>query len=222
MDLDAIYRSNLKQKARLRWDIDGDENSKFFHGIVNNNKRKNRINGLNLDGDWVSEPGPSISHLMYVDDVTFIGGWSEINFVNLNRLPRYFFIASVLKVNLHKRKVYVGMNMKLAKNWNLVMEKFKKRLSNWKAKALSFGGRLTHVNSVLYRLPMYYFSIFRAPRKIILMLDGIRKRFLWGNDGEKRKINLVSWDLVTKPKREGGLGVDSLESANLALLAKWW
>nr|KAJ0223095.1 hypothetical protein LSAT_V11C200064170 [Lactuca sativa] len=184
--------------------------------------------------------GPSISHLMYVDDVTFIGGWSEINFVNLNRLPRYFFIASVLKVNLHKRKVYgigvdnlevnrlpassnmMGMNMKLAKNWNLVMEKFKKRLSNWKAKALSFGGRLTHVNSVLYRLPLYYFSIFRAPRKIILMLDGIRKRFLWGNDGEKRKINLVSWDLVTKPKREGGLGVDSLESANLALLAKWW
>lgn len=56
MDLDAIYKSNLKQKARLRWDIDGDENSKFFHGIVNNNKRKNRINGLNLDGDWVSEP----------------------------------------------------------------------------------------------------------------------------------------------------------------------
>ncbi|KAL7613584.1 hypothetical protein Lser_V15G05966 [Lactuca serriola] len=54
------------------------------------------------------------------------------------------------------------------------------------------------------------------------MLDGIRKRFLWVNDGEKRKINLVSWDLVTKPKREGGPGVDSLESANLALLAKWW
>ncbi|KAL7615338.1 hypothetical protein Lser_V15G05965 [Lactuca serriola] len=201
----------------------------------------------------IGNSGPSISHLMYVDDMTFIGGWSEINFVNLNRLPRYFFSASVLKVNLHKSKVYgigvdnlevnrlssifkcesisflfiylgfpLGMNMKLAKNWNLGMEKFKKRLSNWKAKALSFGGRLTHVNSVLNRLPLNYFSIFRAPRKIILMLDGIRKRFLWGNDGEKRKINLVSWDLVTKPKREGGLGVDSLESANLALLAKWW
>lgn len=79
--------------------------------------------------------------------------------------------------------------MKLAKNWNPVVDKFKKRLLNWKVKALSFGGHLTLVNSVLNSLPLYYFLIFRAPRKIILMLDGIRRRFLWGGDGEKRKIN---------------------------------
>nr|KAJ0212435.1 hypothetical protein LSAT_V11C400164210 [Lactuca sativa] len=47
-----------------------------------------------------------ISHLMYVDDVTFLGDWSEINFVNLNKLLCYFFVASGLKVNLHHSKVY--------------------------------------------------------------------------------------------------------------------
>lgn len=45
MDLDAIYRSDLKQKARLRCDIDGDENFKFFHVVVNNNKRKIKLMG---------------------------------------------------------------------------------------------------------------------------------------------------------------------------------
>lgn len=31
------------------------------------------------------------------------------------------------------------------------------------------------------------------------------------------------WDIVTKPtKKEGGLEVGSLDSTNLALLAKWW
>lgn len=36
--------------------MEDDENSKFFHGIVNNNKRKNRIHELNIDGVWLKEP----------------------------------------------------------------------------------------------------------------------------------------------------------------------
>lgn len=48
---------------------------------------------------------------MYTDDVTFSGKWSKINIIILNRLLCYFFIASWLKVNLHKSKVYrIGVN----------------------------------------------------------------------------------------------------------------
>lgn len=43
---------------------------------------------------------------MYADDVIFIGEWSDVNFVNLNRLLCCFFIASGLKVNLHKSQVF--------------------------------------------------------------------------------------------------------------------
>lgn len=61
----------------------------------------------------VSLPNSSISHshLMYVDDVTFIGEWLEINFINLNSLLRCVFLASGLKVKLHRSKVYaIGGN----------------------------------------------------------------------------------------------------------------
>ncbi|GKB16180.1 hypothetical protein Tco_0850103, partial [Tanacetum coccineum] len=48
---------------------------------------------------------------------------------------------------------YLGLpieeNMRRIGAWNTVIEKFKKRLSEWKAKSMSFGGRLTLVKSVL-------------------------------------------------------------------------
>nr|KAJ0186645.1 hypothetical protein LSAT_V11C900459430 [Lactuca sativa] len=100
---------------------------------------------------------------MYTDDVTFSGKWSKINIIILNRLLCYFFIASWLKVNLHKSKVYrIGVN-------DLEVDRLASIL-NWKAKCLSFGGRLTLVNSVLNSLLLYYFSIFRAPKKLLTTL----------------------------------------------------
>lgn len=51
-----ICRLDLKQKWYIRWDIDGDESFKFFHGVVNNKRRKNRINGLNVNGVQVNDP----------------------------------------------------------------------------------------------------------------------------------------------------------------------
>ncbi|XP_076956364.1 uncharacterized protein LOC143631487 [Bidens hawaiensis] len=39
---------DLKQRARINWAIDGDENSAYFHGIINCHKNTNNINGLIL------------------------------------------------------------------------------------------------------------------------------------------------------------------------------
>ncbi|GKD02229.1 putative RNA-directed DNA polymerase, eukaryota, reverse transcriptase zinc-binding domain protein, partial [Tanacetum coccineum] len=41
----------------------------------------------------------------------------------------------------------IGTNMRRLGAWRPVIEKFKKRLSGWKAKSMSFGGRLTLVKS---------------------------------------------------------------------------
>ena len=61
----------------------------------------------------------------------------------------------------------IGVNMRRVGAWNLVIEKFKKRLAEWKAKSMSFGGRLTLVKLVLGSLPFYYFSMFRVPVSVI-------------------------------------------------------
>ncbi|GKC44504.1 transposon TX1, partial [Tanacetum coccineum] len=47
----------------------------------------------------------------------------------------------------------IGENMRRVNAWTPVVEKFKKRLADWKAKTMSFGGRLTLVKLVLGSLP---------------------------------------------------------------------
>ena len=71
----------------------------------------------------------------------------------------------------------VGCNMKRIKNWEVIEEKLKKRLGKWKAKMLSFGGRLTLVKRVLSSLPLYYVSLFRAPMSVLNKLESMRQRF---------------------------------------------
>ncbi|GJY33455.1 cytochrome P450 [Tanacetum coccineum] len=53
-DLEHIKRLDLMQKAKVRWAIEGDENSKFFHGIVNNKLSISRIKGISINGMWVT------------------------------------------------------------------------------------------------------------------------------------------------------------------------
>lgn len=118
--------------------------------------------------------------------------------------------------------VPVGANMGLAKNWTPILERVNSKLNAWKAKTLSFAGRITLAKSVLGSLPIYYFSIFKAPKKVIDSLESMRRRFVWGGDMEKKKICWVSWSKVMAPKEKGGLGLGSLRALNLSLLVKWW
>ncbi|GKC58290.1 RNA-directed DNA polymerase, eukaryota [Tanacetum coccineum] len=54
-DINSIEVSELSQKA-MRWSIEGDENSKYFHGILNNKRSKLSIRGIFADGDWITDP----------------------------------------------------------------------------------------------------------------------------------------------------------------------
>nr|GEX49506.1 hypothetical protein [Tanacetum cinerariifolium] len=69
----------------------------------------------------------------------------------------------------------IGVNMNKAGSWGIIVEKFKDTLSEWKAKSISFGGRLTLVQSVLGGLSLYYFSLFRAPTSVINTLEREKK-----------------------------------------------
>ncbi|GJZ73768.1 RNA-directed DNA polymerase, eukaryota [Tanacetum coccineum] len=83
----------------------------------------------------------------------------------------HFMRCSVGEVPFTYLGLPVGVNMRRVSAWNEVIERFKSRLSEWKAKAMSFGGRLTLVKSVLGSLPLYYFSMFRVPSNVINALE---------------------------------------------------
>ena len=55
----------------------------------------------------------------------------------------------------------------LNSEWNQVEERFKKRLSCWKSKLLSVGGRLVLINSMLSSIPLFMFSMFELPKGVL-------------------------------------------------------
>jgi len=118
--------------------------------------------------------------------------------------------------------VPVGEKMNKKSAWKPIVDKFNSKLSSWKAKNLTFGGRLTLVKAVLGSLPTFYLSLFAAPVGVLEELERIRRSFMWKSCQEKGGIHWISWDKMTAPKKVGGLGIGSLKAMNLALLAKWW
>nr|GFA07128.1 hypothetical protein [Tanacetum cinerariifolium] len=53
--LEQKKRDSLKQKSRVKWSVEGDENTKFFHALVNKNRHMKNLNGLNLNGVWFED-----------------------------------------------------------------------------------------------------------------------------------------------------------------------
>ncbi|GJT74575.1 RNA-directed DNA polymerase, eukaryota, reverse transcriptase zinc-binding domain protein [Tanacetum coccineum] len=102
--------------------------------------------------------------------------------------------------------------------WEDVINKVCSRLSKWKMKTLSIGGRLT---LLLGSIPIFYMSIFKAPISVLHKLESIRSHFFNGHDQDNRKAKWVKWDHVLTPKVKGGLGVSSLYALNRALMLKW-
>ncbi|KAM0005118.1 putative Endonuclease/exonuclease/phosphatase superfamily [Helianthus debilis subsp. tardiflorus] len=55
-ELDEIRSEDQRQRAKIKWAVEGDESSSFFHGIIKGHQKNNRINGLNFNHVWVSQP----------------------------------------------------------------------------------------------------------------------------------------------------------------------
>ncbi|GJX53707.1 putative RNA-directed DNA polymerase, eukaryota, reverse transcriptase zinc-binding domain protein [Tanacetum coccineum] len=101
----------------------------------------------------------------------------------------------------------VGKKMRACDGWDLILSRFRDRLSSWRAKSLSIGGRLTLVKSVLQSLPIYYLSLFNAPQKVIHILEAIRYRFFRGFKDSQRGICWVKCNTILLDRDKGGLGV---------------
>ncbi|GJU22799.1 hypothetical protein Tco_1156141 [Tanacetum coccineum] len=105
--------------------------------------------------------------------------------------------CSILHTPFNYLGVKVGGIMSTLSSWDDAIAKLSARLSKWKLKSLSIGGRLTLIKSVLSSLPLYYMSSF------------------------KKKMSLIGWNKILASKKNGGLGISSFFAYNCALLFKW-
>nr|GEX64674.1 nucleotide-binding alpha-beta plait domain-containing protein [Tanacetum cinerariifolium] len=254
-DLVKLDSMETTQKTKIKWMIEGDENLKYYHVVLNKKRNQLAIRGILAEGRWIESPvlvkgdmvndvqsafvanrqllggpfilndlfqwlqrvvdagmfigiklGPSlqVSHLFYADDAAFMGHWSDSIIDTILRVLDCFYHASGFHINMTKSKLMgflvsidkmdqaamkigcavlkvpfsylgtkVGCLMSLTLSWNEIVNNFLARLSKWKMKTLSIGGRLALLKSLLGSLPIYHMSLFKVPSKVIKGIHGV-------------------------------------------------
>ncbi|GAU38148.1 hypothetical protein TSUD_395930 [Trifolium subterraneum] len=115
----------------------------------------------------------------------------------------------------------VGANPRKLSTWEPMLNVIKGRLCAWGNKYVSLGGRIVLINAVMNAIPIFYLSYMKMPLKVWRELVKLQRVFLWAGLSKQTKTCWVKWDVICKPKKEGGLGVRDLRLVNISLLAKW-
>lgn len=88
--------------------------------------------------------------------------------------------------------------------YQFILEKVNQILSNWKAKNLSIAGRDTL--SVFQALLSYVMQTVSLPKAICDKVDKICRDFIWGDTETHKKIHLIAWNSICRPKKDGVWG----------------
>jgi hypothetical protein len=74
-----------------------------------------------------------------------------------------------------------------SKDWKMIEERIEKKLSSWKEKYLSVGGKLVLINSVLSSMLMFMLSFFEIQKGALEKTDYFISRFFFGKMISKRR-----------------------------------
>ncbi|KAI5349989.1 hypothetical protein L3X38_002880 [Prunus dulcis] len=101
-----------------------------------------------------------------------------------------------------------------------IKERILCKVDGWKQQLLSQAGREVLIKAVAQAVPTYPMNIFLLPLTFCKEIDSILARFWWGQTGDRRRVNGMSWESFGNSRRDGGLGFRNTYEFNLALIAK--
>nr|GEZ32547.1 RNA-directed DNA polymerase, eukaryota [Tanacetum cinerariifolium] len=221
-ELNSSDNCDFVQKAKVRWAIEGDENYKFFHASVLDEEIRKDVWGCGEN----KSPGPdgftfeffrkfwtvvapdfciAVKCLNSGKDSVLVNGSPTLEFQFHRGLkpgdPLAPFLFILIMESLHlsfNRAVEAGGNMSLVKSWDETVHKLTKRLSKWKLKTLSIGGRLTLLKSVLGSTPIYNMSIFKVPKTVLNKMKNLRRNFSMVFKKEIERLRRIGNGLHTR------------------------
>lgn len=85
---------------------------------------------------------------------------------------------------------------------------------------LLMAGRVILSQSVILAIPSYVMQGCVLPVRVLNHLDRTNRDFLWGVSELGKKMHMVCWSKITKPKARGGLGIQDTKGRNLTLAPK--
>lgn len=105
---------------------------------------------------------------------------------------------------------YLGYQLKTkysSSDFNNIILKLQQKLHNWKVHHLSLAGRHQLITATMNQIPNYFYKVFNLPHKIHEKINQINRNFSWSHTNLEKKNHLINWEIITKPKFLGGLGI---------------
>ncbi|OAE26836.1 hypothetical protein AXG93_1429s1010 [Marchantia polymorpha subsp. ruderalis] len=151
---------------------------------------------------------------------------SSILLLGMDRPPDWLPLTGCALMQRGEINKYLGAptGLEVSKHQqdDFCTQKISKTLGGWELRLLSFEARVVLLQVVLQAQPTFYTSIIRLAATTCRKVEQLYRHFLWGYNKEgTAKRSLVRWDLVCRPKAQGGLGIRSLPDTNSSLMGKW-
>lgn len=180
-----------------------------------------------------------LTHLSFADDIMVLTDGNTRSVEGIIKVFDEFAKFSGLKISMEKSTIYhagvteqVKFDMKNQFPFEsghlpvrylglpLLTKCIKGKMTSWKARLLSFAGRLALINSVILSISNFWLSAFKLPSACLEEIEKLCSAFLWSGPILNAKKAKISWAEVCLPRQEGGLGVRPLKETNTVCCLK--
>ncbi|XP_039060348.1 uncharacterized protein LOC120204312 [Hibiscus syriacus] len=179
--------------------------------------------------------GPKISHIFFADDLLLFVEAKTDQLICIQECLKEFSQAWGLKVNLHKSKLFVSLNINL-ENSNILSDvcgipltddlrtylgvliihkrantgTYASRQGDAKTGRLERKGSLNGekkslVQSVTAAITVHTMQTATQPTTMCNKINSVNRNFLWAGGTDYAHNHLVSWDKICNSKYQGGL-----------------
>ncbi|PKU81037.1 Putative ribonuclease H protein [Dendrobium catenatum] len=127
-------------------------------------------------------------------------------------------ICNTLSIhNITTKITYLGIPLSFQRlkieDFFPLVDNINKKMNGWKANLLLFAARLQYLKFTIQNTIGYWIRGTILPKTIVKFLKKASSRFLFFYDStQTRKLHMLSWDVICRPKQKGGLGVSSFNA----------
>jgi hypothetical protein len=104
--------------------------------------------------------------------------------------------------------------------FEFIADNARSKVNGWAEKNLSYPGKEALIKSVIQSMSTYSMSCFLLSKGSCQKLNSISGRFWWGGNLDRRSMHWLSWEKLSVPKSNGGMGFRDMHMFNIALLGK--
>ncbi|KAJ4755003.1 hypothetical protein LUZ62_089408 [Rhynchospora pubera] len=202
-----------------------------------------------IHGVKLARNAPPLTSILFADDLVIFGHASIEEVLCIQRILNVFCECSGQQIGHDKSRiwfskstpqnvrqciatmlnalpgddsqVYLGVPVVASRPKDFVglVDRVQAKLNSWSSKLLSQAGKVALIKAVIEPMVLYGVAGGPLPDSIAHKLNQKIRAFFWGSNGT-RKLQLMSWATITRPKMHGGLGLRDVTVINGAAVMK--